>query len=115
MVRTIIAVLGLVALLGMGSLPARAEDMDMTAKISAAKTAADHEAIAADYAKQAASLKEDAERHDKMAKGYMGLGKGGRVHAEQFCASIAKREREQAKDFEALAELHRAEAKQLGK
>lgn len=115
MVRTMIVVLGFVAFLGVGSLPALAEDMDMTAKISAAKTAADHEAIAVDYAKQAAALKEDAERHDKMAKGYGGLGKGGRAHAEQYCGSIAKREREQAKDFEALAELHRAEAKHLGK
>jgi hypothetical protein len=50
-----------------------------------------------------------------MAKGYLGLGKPGKAHAEQYCAAISKRLREEAKDLEALAELHRAEAKQLGK
>jgi len=123
--RTTIMVLGLVVLLGAacsprppvktsaaGAVPAFAGDVNLAAKVAVAKTAADHEAIAADYATQAAEAKGQAERHDKMAKSY--LGKLGQFHADRHCAAIAKRYREQAKDLEALAEAHRAEAKRLG-
>ena len=45
-----------------------------------------------------------------MAAGYKGLGKTGQMH-ETHCAAIAKRERENAKELNALADAHRAQAK----
>jgi hypothetical protein len=94
--------------------PAKAGE-NMSARITAAKTAADHEAIAADYAKQAAAAREEAAAHEKMAKSYAGLGKTGQYHADRHCQAIAQRYLEQAKELDALAEVHRAEAKKAGK
>jgi hypothetical protein len=83
---------------------------DLSAKITAAKSAADHEALAAAYDKQAAEAEATASAHEKMAASYKGLGKTGLVH-ESHCAGIAKRERENAKDLKALADAERAAAK----
>ncbi len=88
---------------------------DLSAQIGAAKTAADHEAIAAEYSKQADAARAEAAAHEKMAKSYAGLGKAGQYHADQHCRAIAKHDLEQAKDLDALAAAHRAEAKKLGK
>jgi hypothetical protein len=83
---------------------------DMAAQVAAAKTAADHEAIADEYAKEAKAAEARAAEHDKMAASYKGLGKIGQVH-ETHCAAIAKRERENAKELNDLADAHRAQAK----
>ncbi len=83
---------------------------DMSAKVGAAKTAADHEAIATEYANEAKEAEARAAEHDKMAASYKGLGKIGQVH-DTHCAAIAKRERENAKDLTGLADAHRAQAK----
>lgn len=104
-----IVTLALVALLVISAAPAFAGE-DLSAKIAAAKTAADHEALADAYAKEAAEAEANAAAHDKMAASYKGLGKTGQVH-ETHCAAIAKRERETAKDLKALAEAERAAAK----
>lgn len=85
---------------------------DLSAQISAAKTAADHEAIAAAYDKQAQEAEANAAAHDKMAASYKTLGKAGVIH-ETHCGTIAKRERESAKDLKALADAHRAQAKSV--
>lgn len=106
--------LALVALLAISAAPAFAGE-DLSAKITAAKTAADHEAIAAEYAKEAKEATAAADAHDKMAKGYEGLGKMGQYHANQHCANLAKSYRDQAKDLQALADAHTAEAKKAGK
>ena len=95
--------------LALSSVPAYAAD-DLAAQISAAKTAADHQAIADAYDKQAQEAEAQAEAHDKMAASYKGLGKTGQVH-DTHCAAIAKRERETARDLKALADAHRAQAK----
>lgn len=98
------------ALLMVSAVPTFAADADLSSQITAAKTAADHEALAAVYDKQAADADATAAAHDKMAASYKGLGKVGQMH-ETHCAAIAKRERETAKDWKALAEAHRAQAK----
>jgi hypothetical protein len=82
---------------------------DMAAQVTAAKTAADHEAIADEYAKEAKAAEARAAEHDKMSKSYQGLGKKG-VNHETHCANIARRERENAKDLNLLAAEHRKEA-----
>jgi hypothetical protein len=86
----------------------------MAAKIAIAKTAADHEAIAAQYGQEAATAKEEAARHDRMGASYTGALKD-KVHLDEHCRVIANRYREQAKDLDALAEAHRAQAKAVGK
>lgn len=83
---------------------------DMAAQVAAAKTGADHEAIADEYAKEAKAAEARAAGHDKMAASYKGLGKTGQMH-ETHCAGIAKRERENAKDLNGLADAHLAQAK----
>jgi len=104
-----IVTLALVALLAISAAPAFAGE-DLSAKIAAAKTAADHEALADAFAKDAAEAEATAAAHDKMAASYKGLGKAGLIH-ETHCARIATRARETAKDLKALAEAERAAAK----
>ena len=107
-----IAFMGMMALamaIAFGAAPVRAAE-DTAAQITAAKTAADHQALADMYDKQAQEAEADAAAHDKMAASYKGLGKTGQVH-ESHCAAIAKCDRETAKDLKALADAHRAEAK----
>lgn len=83
---------------------------DMAAQVAAAKTGADHEAIADEYAKEAKAAEARAAEHDKMAASYKGLGKVSQMH-ETHCGHIARRERENAKDLNGLADAHRAQAK----
>lgn len=85
---------------------------DMAGKVAAAKSAADHQALAAEYDTQAKEATAEAERHEKMAKSYEGLGKMGQYHVNQYCANLVKSSREQAKDLQALADAHRAAAKE---
>lgn len=84
---------------------------DMSAKIAAAKTAADHEALADDYTKQAEEAEANAKAHENMAKAYKGLGKTGQYHADTHCASLAAGYRTQAKQLKDLAAAERAAAK----
>ncbi len=113
--KAMIMMLALAGVLAFNAAPALAADDNLTAKITAAKTAADHEAIADEYTKEAAEAEANAAAHDKMAASYKGGGKLGQFHAEQHCKSIADRYRAQAKDLKALAAAHRAQAKAAGK
>jgi len=85
---------------------------DMSAKVAAAKSAADHQALAAEYDAHAKDATAKAEQHEKMAKSYQGLGKMGQYHATQHCANLSKSYRDQAKEFQALADAHRGAAKE---
>ena len=51
-----------------------AQDADMAARIEAAKTPADHEALAAEYDKLAAQETAKASLHQKMEAGYIAMG-----------------------------------------
>lgn len=102
-----VALAALLALSAATGLPVLAADL--SAQVAAAKTAADHEALADAYAKEAKDAEARAAEHDKMAASYKGLGKPGAMH-ETHCAAIAKRERDTAKDLKALADAHRTQA-----
>lgn len=91
------------------------EHDDMATMIEGAKTAADHEAIAAQYDKQAAEAKKQAELHRKMEKSYAtGSFAGGKVSPTplpQHCAALAKHYESIAQEDTTLAAAHRAMAK----
>lgn len=83
------------------------------AQISAATTPADHEAIAAAYDKEAASLEAKAREHEQMAQAYGSAGskKGmdsASMHAH--CAKLASQYRAAAAENRELAKQHRAMA-----
>jgi hypothetical protein len=104
------------ALLG---LPARRTDAQtgLTGKIAAAKTAADHEAIAAEFEQEAKDLEAKAALHADMAKHY-GMEQYAhqpkpslKKHCEDLSASL-KRAAEQAKE---MAKLHHGMAQKAAK
>ena len=82
-----------------------------SAQIEAAKTPADHEAIAASFEQEAVRLEALAKEHDKMAKTYQGTSsKRGIASASMHahCANLAKKYREAAQENRDLAKEHRA-------
>jgi hypothetical protein len=92
----------------------RAADDDMATMIENAKTAADHERIAAMYDAKAADAKKQAELHRKMEKSYSvgGMaGKGTPTPLPQHCAALAKDYDDAAKEYTTLAAAHRDMAK----
>ena len=89
---------------------------DTASKVTAAKTAADHESLAAGYEKQAAAAKAEATAHRRMGEAYKGsataTGKASGVSSmPQHCEAIAKSFDEQAKMYEAMAATERELAK----
>lgn len=103
---------GAVAVLLSGGVMA-AEPVVTPAQIAAATTPADHEAIAAAFDKEAASLEAKAREHEQMAKTYSSTGtkKGmdsASMHAH--CAKLARKYGEAAAESRELAKLHRAMA-----
>jgi hypothetical protein len=89
----------------------------MDAMITGAKTAADHEALAAQYDKDAADAKAKAAEHRNMGEAYKGQpavtgGKAAGASAmPQHCASLAKSYDEQAQMYTAMAAGERELAK----
>jgi hypothetical protein len=86
---------------------------DMADMVKNAKTAADHEALAAMYDKEAADAKARAAEHRQMAQTYksnMGRGTGSSA-MPQHCASLAKSFDQEAAMYENMAATERAEAK----
>lgn len=92
-------------------------DADVLAKVQAAKTAADHEAIAKIYDAKAAEATKEAADHRRMGEAYKGLsgtvtGKGYATSAmPQHCDAIAKAYDAEAENFKAMAHAHRDLAK----
>jgi hypothetical protein len=85
---------------------------DMDDMVKNAKTAADHEALAAMYDKEAADAKSNAAEHRQMAKTYMSVtGKQFATAMPQHCQSLAKSFDQQAAMYEQMAKMERAEAK----
>lgn len=99
--------------------PARRADAqaDLPAKIAAAKTAADHDAIAAEFEQEAKDLDAKAALHADMAKHY-GMDQYAhqkkpslKNHCENLSASL-KKAAEQARE---MAKLHHDLAQKAGK
>ena len=88
-----------------------AQGSSLEQQIANAKTAADHEAIAAYYEKEAQALHAKHAEHEKMAAWYKqnpALNKSG---FSSHCDLIATNYDKTAKEYEALAKLHRDMAK----
>jgi hypothetical protein len=86
------------------------------AAVSAAKTPAEHEAIAKAYDDEAASLKQKAEVHGDMAKSNAGAGmKGPQMQINKHCKAIAKDYEAAAAESAELAKLQRKLAKDTAK
>jgi hypothetical protein len=96
-----------------------ATDVVTPAQIEAAKTAADHEAIAAAYDKEAADLEAKAKDHMSMDKAYrsMSVGKKGTAHVSMsaHCQKLVAQYTAAAEENRQLAQEHRAMAKAAGK
>lgn len=112
---TVVLGIGLLALPLFQVSMVRASDDDLTTMIEKAKTAADHEAIAARYDKQAADAKKEADIHRKMEKSYgtsaAGGAKGTTTALPQHCAALAKHYDGLAQEYATLAAAHRDMAK----
>lgn len=86
---------------------------DLERKVMAAKTPADHEAIAALYDKDAEAALKDAQKHRNLAKFYKShpVGRGEGSHGlASHCENIAKNFEESAKALKDLANTHREAA-----
>jgi hypothetical protein len=105
----------LVAALALPMTQAVAADCSgIDAKISAAKTAADHEAIAACYDTMAKDAQAKVDEHKKMAQAYSMTGVGNqatKTHFHQHCEALIGAYGAEAKEYTALATAHRQMAK----
>lgn len=86
---------------------------DIAAMIANAKTAADHEAIATYYDKEAATAKESAARHTKMlavikTQGGPAIAKW---HMDKHCEDLIQQYESAAKMYGEMAAAHREMAK----
>lgn len=114
-VRTVIA-LTIVAACAIAAPFAVAVDAagDITAMIANAKTAADHEAIAAYYDKEAATSKEKAALHRRMLEVIKKRGGGPDIakwRMDQHCEDLVKGFDSAAKMYTEMAQAHREMAK----
>lgn len=94
--------------------PATAAD-DITSMLSNAKTAADDEAIAAYYDKQAAGAKENAELHTRMlaiVKQQDGPGIA-KWHMDTHCEGLIRQYKAAAKMYAEMAHAYREMAKMM--
>jgi len=116
--KTMVAlvVIGAALCLPAGRIPAQPAPA-MDAMITGAKTAADHEALAAQYDRNAADAKAKAAEHVKMGAAYKGQPAvtGGKVAAAsampEHCEKLAKSYEEQAQMYTSMAAGERALAK----
>ncbi len=78
-------------------------------RIISAKTKADHEQLAADFAKQADADKSSAERHRKMAQAYATApwAKGSGAGMVNHCKALIADYEKAAKQNTAMAKMHR--------
>ncbi len=82
------------------------------AQIAAARTPADHEAIAAAYDAEAKAADEMAANHETMSRAYKSAGaKGGTQSMVSHCGRLVTQYRAAAQEYRALATEHRAMAK----
>lgn len=98
---------------GAAAVPADADvtDDSVVEQVQAAKTAADHEALAAYFRAQAAAAAANAKKHEAMT---MPMG-GSRDIWANHCKSLVKTFNEQQKDYTALAAEQEKLAKEAGK
>ena len=114
--RNILAALAAILTLGLATpIPASADVTD--AQIAAAKTPAEHEAIAKAYDADAAAADAKAKEHEEMAKAYRSAG-GPKMETNSMvhhCDGLVKEYKAAAADYRALAAEHRKMAAEAGK
>jgi hypothetical protein len=91
-----------------------ADETDIAQKVQAAKTPADHEAIAKYYDGQAAEARKKAAEHKRMGDSYRGssTGKAGSPSSMPYhCDALSKAFESQAAEYEGMAQTHRDLAK----
>lgn len=114
MTMSVIALLGATALI-----PVVSPAADLAHQVQSAKTAADHQALAQEYDRQAAAARASAAEHKKMAEAYKGVpaaasGKGSGVSAmPQHCEALVANYEKQAETLAAMAATERELAKQV--
>jgi hypothetical protein len=108
----------MIALLAMLVVPAKqaaaAACDGIASKIAAAKTATDHQAIAACYDEMAKQARAKAEEHTQMAASYRKTPDGvarGFKSLPDHCLSLAKQYGEEAAMYDEMAKAHRDAAK----
>jgi hypothetical protein len=104
----VLAVSGL--LVGLLGLPVRAgaEALEIEKMIATAKSAADHEAIAAHYEREASDARAKAEQHKTMEGEYRNAGgPAAKERLPDHCARLVKEYQAQAKTYAAMAQAHR--------
>jgi len=106
---------GVAAVMLSGSAWAAGDAMVTPAQIEAAKTSADHEAIAAAYDKEATQLDSAAKEHEGMAKSYQRAATGTKgsnpVAMAAHCNKLAEDYKAAATETRDLAAAHRQMAK----
>ena len=108
---TIVVALMIIGALGYSPVSRAEEGKNVEQMITEAKTPADHEAIAAYYDKEAKDAHAKHAEHQKMGELYKknpALNKSG---FSTHCDIIASNYNKTAKEYEALAKLHRDMAK----
>ena len=110
------ALFSLLASFSLSTTGARAEhSMGMPDMISAAKTAADHDKLAAEYDQEAKAARAKAEEHKMMADAYRKAGGPliAKLHFDQHCDALVKSYTAMAAEFEDLAKAEREAAKEM--
>jgi hypothetical protein len=108
--RGLLCALVLLGLPAPGALAAEPEPIESLV-IKLASTPEQHRAVAEYYRAQAEAAREEAQRHRAMAAGYGGTKLAEREHMRAHCEKIAAGQEATAKEYEALAAVHDAEAK----
>ncbi len=108
--RTIITA-ALVGGLATAALAADCSHLD--AKVAAAKTAADHEALAKCYDERAKAARESGEEHKKLAAAYQAYTRAPMGKSQLWAEAFAKTLEAEAKTYDSMAAAHRDVAKTL--
>ena len=90
---------------------ARAEDItddNVAAAVAAAKTPADHQALAAYFTTKAEAAQANIEKHEKMAKAFSGKSQ---TVMSAHCESLVRSDKQLVKEYTALAKAQAALAK----
>jgi hypothetical protein len=108
-----------VALMFTGGASAAAGESVTAAEIAAAKTPAEHEAIAKQYDAEAATAEAQAKEHEAMVQTYETAAKGPKNEMARtmvgHCRNLVKDYKEAAASYKALAADHRKMAAEAGK
>jgi hypothetical protein len=109
----IVVVVSAIMALGYLSIGSAEEGQNIEQMLAEAKTPADHEAIAAFYAKEAEAAHKKQAEHQKMQDLYAATPalKTKSTTALDHCADLVKKYKEIAEDYQDLAKLHKGMAK----